>query len=302
MTLLAALFVGAACSSAAGLVMGSMPEISFRRHRVRKDVRSGELWLRQAGVALSPRQFWVGSIGVGVLTFVAAGAIVGAPAVALAPAIAVAMLPRAYFGRQRAARLHVVAQAWPDGLRDVLASVSSGSGVGQAVSILAATGPQPLREAFERFPNLARMLGTVAALEIVKAELAEPTSDRVIEVLIVAHERGGAIVREILEGLIEATTRDLKLREEIDAEGLEMKINARAVLVIPWLMLFALTLTTPAFRDFYTTSLGGVVVFIGAILSALGTWMLARLAREQGEQRVFVEAAESRVAEMGSVR
>ena len=37
-----------------------------------------------------------------------------------------------------------------------------------------------------------------------------------------------------------ATTKDVKVLDEIEAEGLEMKINARAVLVMPWLVLVAL--------------------------------------------------------------
>jgi len=94
-------------------------------------------------------------------------------------------------------------------------------------------------------------------LEIVKAELADPTSDRVLEVLVLAQERGGAIVTSILDDLITATTRDVKLLDEIDSQALEMKINARAVLVLPWLVLVALTVRGGAFRDFYESP-GGV--------------------------------------------
>ena len=128
-----------------------------------------------------------------------------------------------------------------------------------ALTTLAETGPPALRDAFARFPLLARMLGTVPALEIVKAELADPTSDRVIEVLILAQERGGPIVRQILEDLVVATTKDLKVLDEIESEGLEMKINARAVLVMPWLVLVALTLRAGPFRAFYQSPAGVLV-------------------------------------------
>ena len=108
----------------------------------------------------------------------------GTPLVAFVPAVAAATLPRAYFGRRRAARLRELQAAWPDGLRDLGASLAAGRSLGHSLITLAETGPQPLREAFARFPALSRMLGPVAALEVVKAELADPTSDRVIEVLI----------------------------------------------------------------------------------------------------------------------
>jgi hypothetical protein len=88
-----------------------------------------------------------------------------------------------------------------------------------------------------------------------------PTSDRVIEVLLLAHERGGPIVRSILEDLVDATTRDLKLLDALETEGLEMRINARAVVVLPWLVLVALTARAGPFRDFYRSS-GGLVTLV----------------------------------------
>ena len=93
-----------------------------------------------------------------------------------------------------------VQAAWPDGLRDIVASIAAGLSLTQAMTSLAATGPPAMRDAFARFPQLARVLGTGPALELVKEDLADATSDRVLEVLILAQERGGAIVREILRG------------------------------------------------------------------------------------------------------
>lgn len=290
MRLLAALCIGTFTFFAMGYLTGNSLSFSMGNRR-RPQVGERQLWLHQAGVVLTPRQFWLGSVLVGLLTFLAVGALSGAPMVAVVPAIGVAALPRAYFSRRRSARLRVVQESWPDGLRDILASVSAGRSASQAIAALSISGPEPLREAFSRFPLLSRMLGTVPALEVVKEELSDPTSDRVIEVLILAHERGGHIVKAILEDLVQATTKDLKLREEILSEGLEMKINSRAVLVMPWLVLLALTMSTPAFRDFYTSALGGVVVLAGAAMSMFGMWLLQRLGREMGEKRVFGASA-----------
>ena len=205
--------------------------------------------------------------------------------------MAVATLPAAYFSRRRRARLREVQAAWPDGLRDLIASIAAGRSLAQALNALAASGPQPLRDAFVRFPDLSRMLGTVPALEVVKEDLSDPTSDRVIEVLILAQQRGGQIVREILEDLVVATTHDVKVLDEIETEGLEMKINARAVLVLPWLVLVALTVRPGPFRDFYRSTGGLVVVVIAGVMSVVGGLLIGRLARDQGEQRVFGSAA-----------
>ena len=108
-----------------------------------------------------------------------------------------------------------------------------------------------------------------------------------IEVLILASERGGQIVKEILEDLVVATTKDLKVLDEIETEGLEMRINARAVLVMPWFVLVALTLRGGAFREFYRSSAGLLVVLVGGALSAVGYVWISHLGRSQQEQRVF---------------
>jgi tight adherence protein B len=223
----------------------------------------------------------------GGFALLATAALTGSVFVALVPAIAVALLPRAYFGRRRRARLREVQRAWPDGLRDLLASITAGLSLTQALTTLSATGPGPLRVAFARFRELARVVGTGTALELVKEELADATSDRVIEVLVLAHERGGAIVREILEDLVVATSRDLKLLDEIETEGLEMRINARAVIVLPWLVLVALTARPGAFREFYRSSGGVATLAVAGILSAIGIAVLTRLAREPVEARPF---------------
>jgi hypothetical protein len=74
-----------------------------------------------------------------------------------------------------------------------------------------------------------------------------------------------------------------------------MKLNARAVLVMPWLVLVALTIRGGAFRDFYSSTAGLVVVLVGAALCTIGAWWIGRLGRSHEEQRVFGSAQISEV-------
>jgi tight adherence protein B len=284
--LAAALCAGVFCYALTGHLLGRPPRVTvWRRDRSARGRQ--QLWLAQAGVGLSPARFWLGSVSVGLVALVACTALTGTVLVALVPAIAVASLPRAYYGRRRAERLGAVQASWPDGLRDLVASITAGRSLNGALVEMARSGPAPLRAAFARFESNARMLGVVPALELVREELADPASDRVIEVLVLASERGGGVVRDVLEDLVVATTKDLKLRDEIDSEGLEMRINARAVLVLPWFVLVALTIRGGAFRDFYATGAGLVVVLAGAVLSAIGYVWISHLGRSHEERRVF---------------
>lgn len=181
--------------------------------------------------------------------------------------------------------------AWPDGLRDLLVSLRAGRSIGQAIDDLAHHGPDALRSAFVRFPALRRSLGTTAALEAIREELADPVSDRVIEVLLVAAERGGTIVTTVIEELCEGTTADLKLAEELQTAMLESRLNARAVVAMPWLVLILLNVGNGPFRHFYRSPAGFVTVVAGAVLTLVGWSLIVRIGRLPAERRVLGDAS-----------
>ena len=291
MILLASLAVGVVAYLAVGLLTGYTWKVGTRLAPPRRPARRPrplrQAWLLQAGTELSAAQFVVGSLAAGGVTFALVSLVTGDPVVAVVPAAAVGFLPRAFFGRRRARRLAELRQAWPDGLRHIVGGIQAGMSLNQSIASLAASGPEPLRLAFGRFAVSARMVGVPAALETVKEQLADPTSDRVIEVLLLAHERGGRIVTEVLSDLAGATARDCKTVEEIASDRLEPKINSRAVFALPWFVLVMLTATPGPIRDFYRTSRGVAVIVLAALMSLIGIWVVERLSRDPMEERVF---------------
>lgn len=239
------------------------------------------------GLDVTPVQFWSTAVGVAALTYLAVFAVTGLVIVSLVPALVVATMPKAYFTRKRSQRLARVQEAWPDGLRDILSSVRSGASLPTAIENLASFGPEPLREAFQGFDVYSRSLGVVPALEMVKQDLADPTADRIIEVLILAHERGGTVVPVILSDLADAATKDLWTLEQVRTEALEQKINSRVVFVLPWLVLVAMTARSGAFRGFYSSRAGVLVVLVGGLMSLVGIAVASRLGAQPSEPRVF---------------
>ena len=286
---IAALSSGVFSALFLALLMGFRPRLRVPRPRRRSGAR--ELWLAQAGLNITPVQFTLASVGVGAVALVVLLGVSGVWVVAAPPAVVIALGPRLYFARVRTRRLSEVRRAWPDGIRDVVGGVASGMSVQRAVENLARSGPAPLREAFRRFPMLARTLGVMPALDSIKEDLADPTSDRVIEVLMIAHERGGVLIPEILRDLADSTSMDLAATEEEQTEALEQRINARVVFMLPWLVLVALTFRPGPFRTFYSSPAGVVVVAIGAGLSLLGIALISRLSRPQEEPRVLTASA-----------
>ncbi|MDH3396484.1 MAG: type II secretion system F family protein [Acidimicrobiia bacterium] len=291
MRLLAALLAGVSMYLAVGYVTGFAPDLRWRIAKEDPGVSNRQLWLVQAGAHLSHGQFLLWSILLGIVAFIVGMALTGVAWVSLPPALAVAVLPRWYFGRRRIRRLSEVHEAWPDGLRHIVASLRTGMSLNAALDDLARTGPVPLRLAFARFSALSRTLGVDTALEVIREELADPTSDRVVEILLVAYERGGSIVPDVLAALSDATTRDLRTVAEIRTNALEQRINGRIVFVVPWLVLLMLTSRPGPFRDFYASAAGVIVIVIGALVSLFGAWLVARFSRDTIEPRVLGSSA-----------
>ena len=243
--------------------------------------------LQQAGLAMSLARFHGGAVVCGVGAFAVVYGLSGIGIVALVPALFASLAPRWWIARRAARRQEAIQRAWPDAVRDLVASISAGVSIQHALEGLGENGPEALQPVFTRFTVTARVLGVSAALEAVRDELADATSDRVVEVLLVAHERGGPIVPEILRDLASATTRDLWLLEQVQTDSLEQRINARAVFALPWVVLTAITLQEGAFRDFYRSAGGFVVIVIGGVASAVGMTIVRRLGSQPQEPRVL---------------
>ena len=277
--------VSVAASAATAVAFGALTYWLLTRRRSRGARRIDSVTI--PGLDVTSMQFWATVSAAGVVTYLVVFAVTGLIAVSFVPAIVVATMPKAYFARKRSLRLACVQEAWPDGLRDLLSSVRSGASLPSAIENLAVFGPESLRQAFQGFDVYSGSLGVVPALEMVKDDIADPTADRIIEVLILAYERGGTVVPEILEDLAEATTRDLWTIEQIRTEALEQKINSRVVFVLPWIVLVAMTARSGAFRDFYSSPPGLLVVLIGGVMSLFGVTIASRLGAQPAEPRVF---------------
>jgi tight adherence protein B len=218
-------------------------------------------------------------------------ALSGSAWVALVPAYVTGRVPHWYFGRRRAERLAKVVRAWPDGIRHLVASARARGTVHQALLELARSGPAPLAEAFAAYPSMAATAGAKAALEVIREELADPVSDQVIEVLVVAHDQGQAVTMRILRDLAGFITEDLKTLEEIRTAGLEHRMDARLTFVLPWVVLVGLTASDPDYRAFYASGWGALVVALGGAMCLAGVAWVDRLGRMPAQRRVLGSAA-----------
>lgn len=249
---------------------------------------SREVWLRQAGVNVTPVQFWGVSLLTGAVVEVLCWGIAGSAVIGMVPALTMALAPRAYFGRLRQVRLAAVVEAWPQGIRDLLGSIQSRRTIHHAILDLAETGSEPMKVAFHDYRTLARLGGTPAALRAIRDQLADAVSDRVIELLIVAHEQGGAaLTLQLLREQAREVTEDLRTTAEIRAEQHEPRLVASTAFGMPWAAVVMICALVPSFREFYQTGGGAVAVVVAASGSVGGLLVARRLSGSFSEPRVI---------------
>jgi tight adherence protein B len=214
----------------------------------------------------------------------------GTASLAIPPAVAVGLTPRLFFQRRHATALAERRAAWPEAIRDVLANLSAGQTLHRSLCLLATTGPVPLRPAWERYERNAAALDVATALELVRAELADPVSDRVIEAFVAAHEHGRDVVVSVLRSLADNVAKDLQVAEQITTNQTEIRSQAVIAVILPFAVLAFLVAANESYRSFYRTGGGWIVVSVGVVM-AIGGWKLITvLGRIPAEERVLIDS------------
>lgn len=287
MRLLAGLAAAVTVYLAVGLLLGVQPRVLAIGRAAPDRRRRRQEWLHQAGTTVAPAQFAAASLAGALVAGVVVWAVVRVLPIAVVAGGLVLAWPRAHYARRRRRLAAERLAAWPDALRDLIAHLRAPLSVHVALVELGRTGPVPLRPHFQRYAALSAALDHRKALEVVREELADPLSDRIIEIVLLAFDQGSGVVVDILGDLARATTADLRLAEEIETAQLETRLEAWGASVLPFVVLALLCATSDEYRAFYASRAGWVVCAIGGLMSAAGLVAISRLGRPPVEERTL---------------
>jgi tight adherence protein B len=210
-----------------------------------------------------------------VVALAAAAGCVGA----VAPAFAVA-------GRARRRR-RMLRAAWPDLVDHLVAGVRSGQSLADAVTSLSGVGPLETRAAFRDFGRLVQATGTVGgALDDLKARLADPVADRIIEALRMSRDVGGTELPSILRSLAASLRQDAALRSEVEARQSWVLNAARLGVTAPWVVLLMLASRAEAAAA-YNSPAGLVLLSVGFGVTVVAYRLMIALGRLPEERRWF---------------
>ena len=244
--------------------------------------------LLQAGIeGVSPGQLIGASAGLGAVTLVLVLGTSGVPIIGLAFGLFASLLPITLVRRRRSQRAIELREVWPEAVDNLSSAVRAGLSLPEALTQLGVRGPEQLRSAFTRFGEDYRATGRFTeCLDALKASLADPVGDRVVEALRMAREVGGNDLGRLLRTLSTFLREDARTRAELETRQGWTVNAARLALGAPWALLLLLS-TQPSAVAAYNQPAGAVVLLVGGGVSFVAYRVMLGIAKLPVERRVL---------------
>ena len=290
------LTLAAALSAVFGIFLVTLAP---RRHSAHRESSLKRYWAQcrtrfnditaVSGTRIGLEQFLALSLLAGVSAGICLTLVTGLVMVGWLAGLLAAYLP--FLGLQ--SKLHSVqgqrGKAWPNLVDNLVSGVRAGLSLGETLLEVAARAPKSLRVPFAHFAADYRAGGNLdASLKILKHELADPVGDRIVEALRLAAQVGGNDLVVLLEDLGAMLRAEERTRGEVLAGQSWTVTGARLAAASPWIIL-ALLLSRPGTLEVYSTSVGSMILLVGALVSALAYILMLRLGRLEVSPRTMRE-------------
>ncbi|NLP85791.1 type II secretion system F family protein [Microbacterium sp. CFH 90308] len=275
---------------AAGLLLALSPWLWPSVVRDASDAKPGRLsrLLEDSGMArMSATSVVVVAVCCAAVAAATAWLVTQVAVLSLVAAAAGALAPFAWLRARRSRLLRTRRTLWPDVCDLLIASVRAGMSLPDAVASLADSAPAELRPAFAAFARDVSASGHFdSSAQRLKANLADPVADRIVETLRMARQVGGTELTAVLRALATSVRADAALRAEVESR--QSWIRGAAVLGVaaPWVIL-ALLAMRPEGAKAYGSPEGIVLILAGAAVSFVAYRVMIRLGRLPEPRRWF---------------
>jgi len=221
--------------------------------------------LVQAGApSVTPGALRAAAAGLALAMFLTGLALTRSPAIAACFAVLAGLAPGALVRARARRRRRDLREVWPEVVDHLASGVRAGLSLPEAVAQLGDRGPAELREPFRRFAQDYRATGRFGAcLDALKARLADPVADRLVEALRLTREVGGSDLGRLLRTRAGFLRDDVRVRGELEARQSWTVNGARVAVAGPWVVL-AFLATRPETARSYDSAAGIAVLASGA--------------------------------------
>lgn len=184
--------------------------------------------------------------------------------------------------RRRASRV-----LWPDVVDHLVSALRSGATLVDALASLGEAGPASVAPAFRAFARDIRATGDADhAFDALKARLADPVADRIVEAMRMVREVGGTELTGVLRALSASLRQDAALRSEVEARQSWIRNAARLGVAAPWVVLLLLA-SRPEAATAYDSPTGAALIGVGFVVTVIAYRLMIALGRLPEERRWF---------------
>ena len=214
-------------------------------------------------------------------------AVSGVLVIALVFGVMAGVLPIAILRGRAMRRARDFATLWPDAVDNLASAVRAGLSLPEALQQLGERGPEGLRGPFQEFARDYQSTGRFHdSLDRLKARLADPIGDRVVEALRIARDVGGGDLGRMLRALSGFLRDDARTRGELESRQSWTVNGARMAVAAPWIVLLLMSFQRDVVQKF-STGTGLVILSTGAILCVVAYRLMVWIGRFPAERRIL---------------
>ena len=227
------------------------------------------------------------ALGIGLVTWIIASGLTRSPVIGLCLAAMATRGPFALVHSRARKRGGHLRDAWPEAVDNLASGIRAGLSLPESLAKLGQRGPERLRPAFASFAQDFRATGRFEdCLDALKARLADPVADRIVESLRVTREVGGSDLGRVLRTLSAFLREDAHTRGELEARQSWTVNAARLAVVAPWVVLVLLSTRAEAAAA-YNSPAGVTVLALGGLSTVFAYRLMVRVGRLPVEARVM---------------
>jgi tight adherence protein B len=256
-----------------------LQNLKINEQEARKAKQTLDSRLRQAGLSITVRTFWIICVGLGlVMAFIALG-LVKTPLIALGVGFASGLgLPRWVLGFMTKGRIKKFTEEFPNATDVIVRGIKSGLPVMDCLRVIGRESPEPLAAEFRRLvENLGVGLSIEQALEKMYERM--PTSEvRFFAIVLSIQQKTGGNLAEALSNLSGVLRARKLLREKIKAMSGEAVASACIIGALPPGIMALVYFTTPAYMmPLFEDPRGHTMLLFGAVWMGTGIFVMRRM-------------------------
>lgn len=167
----------------------------------------------------------------------------------------------------------------PGTLRTLSVALGSGQTLAQAIEYVGDHGEGPVAQGFsEAALRIKCGTPTEDSLDELARELRAPGMEMLVTALVISH-RTGSPLRDLLTRSASLVERQEEFRRSLSAKTAQVRLSAKIVCTLPFLMILLLSLISPDFQRGLMTPIGLGCVCGAALIDALAVLVIRRIMR-----------------------